>query len=220
MGEYTQLPGLVKSYPSSCIRRWRSRGNPKIHTSCSRKNWPGIKSKEEPQRYILGRSVPCNRNKKRSSFVSMPCLHCLNMVRAGVVAHPSEWAFSGYTEIQEPRQRYALIDYKRLPDLLGVHAHALLKDAYRRSLEESLRNGNHARDHKWSQTIDVGSKDFVEKTKEQLGIRAKRQKLLEMEDGYQLREPVAPYAAGFALKNATLWDNNTYLWNVYPEISI
>ena len=38
----------------------------------------------------------------------------LNMVRAGVVNHPSEWNFGGYNEIQKPRERYALIDYKRL----------------------------------------------------------------------------------------------------------
>ena len=34
----------------------------------------------------------------------------LNMVRTGVVQHPSEWPFSGYNEIQNPRERYALID--------------------------------------------------------------------------------------------------------------
>jgi len=28
----------------------------------------------------------------------------MNMVRAGVVAHPKEWIFSGYQEIQNPRQ--------------------------------------------------------------------------------------------------------------------
>ena len=38
----------------------------------------------------------------------------LNMVRAGVVAHPSEWAFCGYNEIQEPRRKNILINYKRL----------------------------------------------------------------------------------------------------------
>ena len=43
----------------------------------------------------------------------------LNMVRAGVVEHPSEWGFSGYNEIQKPRERYALIDYEGLKDLLG-----------------------------------------------------------------------------------------------------
>jgi hypothetical protein len=44
----------------------------------------------------------------------------LNMVRVGVVNHPSEWSFSGYNEIQEPRSRYALIDYEKLQNLLGI----------------------------------------------------------------------------------------------------
>ena len=35
-----------------------------------------------------------------------------NMVRAGVVSHPSEWSFSGYNEIQEPRRKNVLIDYE------------------------------------------------------------------------------------------------------------
>jgi hypothetical protein len=43
----------------------------------------------------------------------------LNMVRAGVVNHPSEWNFGGYNEIQKPRERYALIDYKRLMELVA-----------------------------------------------------------------------------------------------------
>jgi len=38
----------------------------------------------------------------------------LNMVRAGVVNHPSEWKFSGFNEIQRPRRRYSIIDYKSL----------------------------------------------------------------------------------------------------------
>ena len=44
----------------------------------------------------------------------------LNMVRAGVVSHPSEWPFSGYNEIQNPRQRYSLIDHERLMNLLDI----------------------------------------------------------------------------------------------------
>jgi REP element-mobilizing transposase RayT len=36
----------------------------------------------------------------------------LNMVRAGVVSHPSEWNESGFKEIRGPRQRYSLIDHR------------------------------------------------------------------------------------------------------------
>ena len=38
----------------------------------------------------------------------------LNMVRAGVIDHPSEWAFCGYNEILNPRRRYSLMDHDRM----------------------------------------------------------------------------------------------------------
>lgn len=43
----------------------------------------------------------------------------LNMVRADVVTHPSEWPFCGYNEIRNPRQRYSLIDHEHLSNLLS-----------------------------------------------------------------------------------------------------
>jgi len=49
----------------------------------------------------------------------------LNMVRAGVVSHPGEWAHSGYREIQEPPKRYAVID------LEGTGGHVWLYEAER-----------------------------------------------------------------------------------------
>src|SRR4030067_2774869 len=47
----------------------------------------------------------------------------LNMVRAGVVNHPSEWSFCGYNEIQNPRQRYSIIDHEGLMELLDISNH-------------------------------------------------------------------------------------------------
>ncbi len=41
----------------------------------------------------------------------------LNMVRTGVVRHPSDWEFSGYNEIQKPRQRYRIIDNDALMNM-------------------------------------------------------------------------------------------------------
>jgi len=37
----------------------------------------------------------------------------LNMVRTGVVSHPSQWDYSGYNEIQKPRRKNVLIDYEK-----------------------------------------------------------------------------------------------------------
>jgi REP element-mobilizing transposase RayT len=54
----------------------------------------------------------------------------LNMVRAGVVTHPSEWPFCGYNEIQNPRQRYSLIDFKSLMEVLGIRSTGDLKEVY------------------------------------------------------------------------------------------
>ena len=42
----------------------------------------------------------------------------LNMVRAGVVKHPNEWSHSGYNEIQKPKQRYGIIDFKSYMSLV------------------------------------------------------------------------------------------------------
>jgi putative transposase len=85
----------------------------------------------------------------------------LNMVRAGVVTHPSEWMFSGYNEIQAPRGRYALIDYQALRDLLDFRSMDELAKAYRGWVEESLREVSCFRDGKWTESVAVGSEEFV-----------------------------------------------------------
>jgi hypothetical protein len=54
----------------------------------------------------------------------------LNMVRAGVVKHPSEWAFCGYNEIQSPPKRYGLVDIEELMELIQVRNKEELKEAY------------------------------------------------------------------------------------------
>jgi putative transposase len=62
----------------------------------------------------------------------------LNMVRAGVVDRPSDWPFCGYTEIQNPRQRYSLIDYEGLMGLFGIKSRDELRRTYGVWLEEAM----------------------------------------------------------------------------------
>lgn len=153
----------------------------------------------------------------------------LNMVRAGVVNHPAEWAFSGYNEIQEPRQRKALIDYDKLRNVLGIESYDLLKASHREWVEEFLGTGNNSHESKWTQSIaallnalsdltGVGSKEFVEKTRAKLGIRAKGRRVIGYEEAYELREPQAPYGDNFDVKTGGLRFENTYLWNIFPDI--
>lgn len=69
----------------------------------------------------------------------------LNMVRAGVVQHPSEWVFSGYNEIQEPCRKYSLIGYERLSKLAGFDSYDKLRATYRDWINASLGDGGNER---------------------------------------------------------------------------
>ncbi len=138
------------------------------------------------------------------------------MVRAGVVAHPSEWDFGGYNELQNPRQRYALIDYKRLMDLLYISTVDDLRNSHKKWVEEILKTQNYVRESKWSQSIAVGSKSFVESIKEKLGIRAKGRKVADSKDLYHLREAQAAYNSNFTPEMGVLRAKNTYFWSDNP----
>ena len=73
----------------------------------------------------------------------MHCVFDLNMVRAGVVTHPSEWKFGGYHETQKPRQRYSLLDYKRLMGLLHISTVDDLRNSHKKWVEEILKTQNY-----------------------------------------------------------------------------
>jgi hypothetical protein len=69
-----------------------------------------------------------------------------------------------------------------------------------------------------TESIAVGSKRFVEATKDRLGIKAKERRVLGEDGSYEVREPAAAYGRDFGPKNGSLSLENTYSWNVYPEI--
>jgi putative transposase len=62
----------------------------------------------------------------------------LNMVRAGVVAHPREWTASGYHEIQGLRQRYRIVDRVALAEALEVDLEKLA-EVHRGWVEQALQ---------------------------------------------------------------------------------
>jgi putative transposase len=137
----------------------------------------------------------------------------MNMVRAGVVRHPEEWPFCGYNEIQNPRQRYSLIDYHRLTPLLHMKDIGELQESCRERVEEDLATRNQSRDSRWTESIAVGSKVFIEATIKRLGIKAKGRKIVESNKSYELREPAVPYGANFTPESGLLKLKNTYNWN-------
>jgi len=141
----------------------------------------------------------------------------MNMVRAGVVDHPSTWPFCGYNEIQEPRRKNVLIDYQRLQGLLGAGSYDELRSSLKGWVEEYLGDGAKARRDEWTRSIAVGSQSFVERVKEFLGIRAKGRDVIGAQEGYQLREAAADYKALFEVKNEDIGLENGFFWDLNTE---
>jgi len=137
----------------------------------------------------------------------------MNMVRAGVVKHPSEWPFSGYHEILAPRERYAILDHERLKELLNFRSVIDLADAYRGWTEDAVVKGGHCRDRKWTESVAVGSESFVTATRERLGIKGKGREVNGADGSYELRESPAPYKAILGHENDGLRLQNLYFWN-------
>jgi len=138
----------------------------------------------------------------------------LNMVRAGVVSHPSEWQFSGYNEIQNPRKRYAVINYSRLIQLLNINTVEDLKTSHGGWIEEALENDGYARENQWTESVAVGSKGFIEAIKKALGFQVKGRDVIGAGENYQLREQQSAYSPIFVHEKATLRDDNTCFWDI------
>lgn len=107
----------------------------------------------------------------------------LIMVRAGVVRHPTEWEMSGYNEIQRQPERYGVIDQQRLQHLCGFTDSEKFVEQYRRWVQEAIVEGRVQRENCWTESIAVGSMEFVEETKIKLGISAKGRRIDEKPDG-------------------------------------
>jgi hypothetical protein len=63
----------------------------------------------------------------------------------------------------------------------------------------------------------VGSRAFVENVKSILGFRAKGRDVIEVNDGYQLRERSVSYGAPFGGENNDIGPENTYYWGANHE---
>ena len=140
-----------------------------------------------------------------------------NMVRAGVVEHPSMWSFSGYNEIQEPRRKNILIDYGKLQRHVGTASYEQLQRSHRGWVEEYLGRGKKFRQEEWTTSIAVGSKAFVENVQTLLGYRAKGREVRVGNEGYHLREGSAPYKSLFEAENDDIGPENSYFWEVNNE---
>ena len=138
----------------------------------------------------------------------------LNMVRAGVVKHPKEWEMSGYNEVQNPPDRYGVIDRQALQQLCGFTDYAKFAAQHSQWVHAAISGGSIQREPCWTESIAVGSQNFLEETKARLGIRAKGRRIQGYpEDLCVLREESVPYIAGFAPQNEALSAENAFFWD-------
>ena len=92
----------------------------------------------------------------------------LNMIKAGVVDHPSQWGEGGYCELQNPVERYRIIDRKKLFTLLGFESDEEFQEAHRYWVNDALKNPQSRWETPFSQNIAVGSVEFVNSVAQKL----------------------------------------------------
>lgn len=90
------------------------------------------------------------------------CYVELNMVRAGVVPHPQDWRWCSYDELIGRRQRYRIVNMGRLLDRLDIRDASEFRTWYTDAINDRLASGNLEREAYWTESLAVGSRDFVE----------------------------------------------------------
>ena len=94
----------------------------------------------------------------------------LNMVRAGVVKHPSEWPQSGHLELAGIRKRYRIINQKRLLQSLMM-SEELFLPWYTKTLNKKLQERELGRAEYWRQKrkpLAIGSRDWIKQIAKQI----------------------------------------------------
>jgi putative transposase len=87
-----------------------------------------------------------------------------------------------------------------------------LAKAYRGWVEESLREVSCFRDGKWTESVAVGSEEFVTAMKEALGFRAKGRSVVGRSGSFELRESSVAYGSILGPENAAIRPQNEHFW--------
>ena len=72
----------------------------------------------------------------------------------------------------------------------------------------------HVREGKWTESISVGSRKFVESIKIELRMKAKGRRICGTDDESSLRGPQASYSDVFKAQNGLLSTKSAYFWKI------
>ena len=118
----------------------------------------------------------------------------LNMVRAGVVAHPKEWRWCSYQEWTGQRSRYRLVDLDQSLEFLGGHTLPNFQKHLESRINQAIAVKDLMREAKWTEGIAVGSAAFVEQVAGMTQWRRRLEKEETSPGSWVLRENDSPYA--------------------------
>jgi len=85
----------------------------------------------------------------------------LNMFRAGVVAHPRDWAWCEYSELMGLRQRCCLVSLNHAMSEYEAESVAAFRERYEAAITDRIANRRFNREREWTESIAVGSEAFV-----------------------------------------------------------
>lgn len=113
----------------------------------------------------------------------------MNMVRAGVVDHPREWPFCGYSEMSrsDASSRIRLVDADALMELSGVRDPASFGRMREEWIEQAIRKGLTEREPMWTESIAVGSEGYLLRIQSDLGGKLRRGEIARESDTWLLR---------------------------------
>lgn len=128
----------------------------------------------------------------------------LNMVRAGLVAHPSLWRWCGYDEVCGKRVRYRILAVDRLLESAGLTDLNDFRTLHQQGIEETIQRRTLNREPEWTESLAVGNLEFVERAGTQYESRRKfafsESRLAGVPGVWTIREQASPYDVISGLK--------------------
>lgn len=123
----------------------------------------------------------------------------LNMVRAGRVSHPKDWLSCGYNEIQRPRERYRILDFERIQELLGLDDDQDLAEWQRTAVSTRMvKPLALVRQPCWTEALAIGDPSYLKEVADRLGSVSRFRSIRESEEFHFLEEPPSAYRPNFS----------------------
>ncbi|MFH0909707.1 MAG: transposase, partial [bacterium] len=101
----------------------------------------------------------------------------LNMVRAGQVAHPSDWEWTGWGELMGERRRNKILSMDTVLYALDVATETAFRKLHAERIADALARRSFDREPWWTESVAVGSAEFTGRIEQELTVDYTRRRL-------------------------------------------